>query len=62
MKDPTAFVIISALVILLAYDLYAVLSGGFSATISWVIYQASLKYPIIPFAGGVVCGHFWWSQ
>jgi hypothetical protein len=51
-----------AVVLLAIYDIYAAIKGGFSNTISWVVYTNSLKYPIIPFAIGVLCGHFFWSQ
>ena len=58
----TTLVIIVALTLLLAYDLYALYKGGMKNTISWVIYSASLKYPVIPLAAGILMGHFFWSQ
>lgn len=58
----TLNVIIATIIIVLLYDVYAVFKGGFTNTISWVIYSNSLKYPVIPFAAGVLCGHLFASQ
>lgn len=46
----------------LVADVYLVSKGGFQATISWWIYTNWVKYPIIPFAFGVLMGHFFWNQ
>jgi len=58
----TEIVLISVVVGLIGYDIYAVIKGGFSNTISWFIYTVAQKYPIIPFGFGVLIGHFFWSQ
>ncbi|MGP0063538.1 MAG: hypothetical protein ACLQGP_08070 [Isosphaeraceae bacterium] len=53
----TAGVVIAAVFILSIFDIVmAYLSGG-EATISWCIYQWSLKYPVIAFAFGFLMGH-----
>lgn len=59
-EQVTIAVIVATIVSLIAYDVYAVLRGGKEATISGVIAQFSHKFPIIAFAGGLLCGHFWW--
>lgn len=46
----------------IAYDVIANQQGGVSATISRVVRQAAMDYPIIPFAVGVLIGHLFWSQ
>jgi len=58
----TTVVIITALTLLLAYDVYALFHGGMKNTISWIIYSSSMKYPVIAFLGGLLAGHFWWGQ
>jgi hypothetical protein len=53
----TALVILVSAFALGIYDIViAYLSGG-TATISWCIYQWSMKYPFIAFAFGFLAGH-----
>lgn len=56
----TECLIIGTIVVLALYDLVAYMRSGEDATISKVVFHASLRYPIIPFAVGVLCGHFFW--
>jgi hypothetical protein len=58
----TLTVIVLTAFFLIFYDIYAVCKGGFDNTISWKIYSLAQQYPIIPFAFGVLMGHFFWSQ
>ena len=58
----TIWVIVCLVGIIAVYDVYALIKGGFSNTISWIIYSNSLKYPVIPLIVGVLCGHLFWSQ
>jgi hypothetical protein len=58
----TIGVMIGALVVLLAYDVWAGLTAGTNATISWQIWTYSHKWPILPFSVGVLCGHFFFTQ
>ena len=58
----TIAVIWLTVVILGLYDIYALYRGGFVNTISWQIYFYSKKYPIIPFAIGILMGHIFWNQ
>lgn len=53
----TAYVIFVAVVVLLGYDCYAYIHGGLEATISWILYDQSQEYPMIPFALGLLMGH-----
>jgi hypothetical protein len=55
-------VIIVLLSIGIISDFILALHGGFQATISWWIWTNSVKYPIIPFAIGVLMGHLFWNQ
>lgn len=54
-----------ALVILgliIVYDVWTLIDRGYNTTISWSIYALSVRFPIIPFALGVVCGHLFWTN
>ncbi len=62
MKKATNIFILAALFIIIIYDVYAYAIGGTAATISWIIYQASKEMQMIPFAAGVLCGHFFWQM
>jgi hypothetical protein len=58
----TAFVICGSILALIGWDIYAEEKGGNEATISQEIMNASKKSPVIPFAFGVLMGHFFASQ
>lgn len=49
---------VSAGLIILTYDGYAVVKGGVQNTISYQLVQLSKKIPFIPFALGFLMGHF----
>ena len=59
-KQVTYIIIVATIVALGGYDIYAIIEGGAQSTISCVVINAAYKYPIIPFAVGVLCGHFFW--
>ena len=61
-KRLSATIAILAVVVLAAIDVVLLLTGGVEATFSRVILAASHKYPIIPFAAGVLAGHIFWPQ
>lgn len=48
----------------LVYDIYAISNGGTEASISYMMYEWSYKYPIFTwsmgFIPGLFVGHFWW--
>ena len=63
----TIFVFVSIAIFLiswLVYDIIAISGGGTEASISFMIYEWSYKYPIFTFtcgfAPGILVGHFFW--
>ena len=48
------------------YEAVVVIATGDADSISWEIYQASIKRPFVPFAAGFLCGHlfgqFYWGS
>lgn len=55
----TVAVIVITAVLWIAYDVWTVWYHGDEAgtSISWTIWVLSHKYPAIPFAAGLLCGH-----
>lgn len=53
----TALVILVLAFALAIYDIVIAYVSGGTATISWCLYQWSLKYPFIAFAFGFLGGH-----
>jgi hypothetical protein len=53
--------IVACTFLIIAYDIYAVLAGGIDGTVSAVIFDYSREYPIIPFAFGIMAGHFFFD-
>lgn len=45
-----------------AYDLWAVATAGYDASISVVVLDWSHRAPVLPFAAGVLAGHLFWPQ
>lgn len=60
-KTITGVFIVAAFLVIVGYDVWAVLAGGIEATISEVVWEYATSYPIIPFATGVLCGHLFWQ-
>lgn len=56
-QELTALVILAVAFGLGIYDFAVAHFAGGSATISWVIYAWSRKYPAIAFGAGFLCGH-----
>lgn len=56
----TAWVCVAAVVALIGFDVWAYANGIPGDTISEVTRSAARRYPILPFAAGVVVGHFFW--
>lgn len=52
-------VIIAAIII---YDVYIAIVGGTGTTISHEMIIWAYKYPIFPFAMGIVFGHLFWRM
>lgn len=61
------FVIISSAILIVAwivYDVWVISQGGTEASISFMVYEWSYKYPIftwgVGFSNGLLVGHFFW--
>jgi hypothetical protein len=60
MRIITASLIVAVVVLGAIYDIIAAVVGGQESTISVIVWNVSLKHPVIPFAVGVLCGHLFW--
>lgn len=60
-KKITKWFILISIAIILVYDLIAFLSHQ-DATISEQIWFWSGKFPVVPFLGGLLCGHLFVPQ
>jgi len=47
---------------LAAYELYTLSNECEGDTISEIVWTATAKRPLLPFAAGVLCGHFFWQR
>jgi hypothetical protein len=56
----TSYVMLGAAALLIAYDVYVAVNDTSGDTISEIITKHSLRRPIIPFAFGVLIGHWFW--
>lgn len=66
-KKTTIFTIASSAIFALAviiYDIYAINEGGTEASISFMVFTWSYKYPLFTFMcgfiGGALASHFFW--
>lgn len=53
---------ISSVVLLVGWDIFVAVKPPSGDTISEIIRQTAGKHPIIPFAFGVLIGHFFWTS
>jgi len=44
------------------WDAYCTMRGDYRSQVSQVLLEWSVRWPIIPFAIGVVVGHLFWPQ
>lgn len=58
MKKTTNYLLISLVVIVILYDILALLFGGGTATVSYQIWLAGRKFFFLPYAFGVLGSHF----
>lgn len=58
----TLMVVAITVTFLIIFDLWIAYKKGSNATISWQMLLISKKYPIVPFAIGVVAGHIFASM
>ena len=62
MKKATGLFIVFGIIIIAIYDIYALINGGQSATISSILFNDSKVAPMIPLAFGVLIGHIFWGN
>lgn len=55
------WVVVITTIVILVYDLFAYLSHQ-DATISETLLQWAKDYPVVPFLGGLLCGHLFVPQ
>lgn len=58
----TAVFVLTITVASILFDAVMYWRGGWEATISYLALSKSRRYPIIPFALGVLVGHLFWPQ
>lgn len=58
----TIAILITVTALLIAWDVYAVITGGSSGTISDVVLDFARAHPVVAFVLGVLCGHLLWPQ
>ncbi len=44
------------------YDVWTLVRRGYNTTISWTLYAWATRWPIIPFALGVLAGHLFFPN
>ena len=60
MNSATVSFIVIGVFLIAVFDIFQLVHKGSQATISHTLYAGAQKYPIIPFAIGVVAGHLFW--
>lgn len=58
----TLIIVLTAIVALIGYDVFAYAKGGYEATISYLVWTSAHTHPIIPLSAGVLIGHLFFSQ
>lgn len=61
-KKITFWLIVLTAALWIVWDIIVAAVWGNEATESVTFLQLGHAHPIIPFAAGVLTGHFWWSQ
>ena len=59
---PMRWVLLALTSALLGYEGMALWTTTKGDTISEVVWRLSEQYPILPFLGGVLAGHFFWPR
>lgn len=62
MEAVTVSVIAFTTLVLVLYDVFALISGGQQVTISAVLARGAMRYPVISLAWGVLTGHLFWPN
>lgn len=61
-RSATKLVIVVTIALLIAWDIFVAAEPQDGDTISELVLGFALKHPVIPFAFGVLMGHFFWPQ
>jgi hypothetical protein len=61
-RKTSQIVVIVTTILILAYDIFAAIFGGFHGAVSGAIWDFSAKQPAVPFGAGVICGHLFWGN
>lgn len=59
---PRPVIFLVACVFMGGYELYALSTPAEGDTISEIMWRYARSYPILPFAFGVLMGHFFWQR
>lgn len=46
----------------LGYEAWALVNRSKGDTISEIVWDATIKRPLVPFAAGLLMGHFFWQR
>jgi hypothetical protein len=61
--EPKHYAALALTAILIAVGIFDVFAGIYlppGGSISYLIHDLSGRYPIVPFAAGILCGHLFW--
>jgi hypothetical protein len=59
---PAIIIMIVGAFLIAVTDIFLAIKYGFEGTFSWQLYMNAKRFPILPFALGVLVGHLFWSQ
>lgn len=59
---PRKYLFLLACLVVGGYELYALVTPAEGDTISEIVWHFARRYPILPFAFGVLMGHFFWQE
>lgn len=62
MRNKTLIFIVTTLLAITLWDLYAINGGGKEASISHMLIELSYEYPSVSFLIGFVMGHLFWRM
>lgn len=64
-RTTTVFLMLAAAGVLVSWDIYVAYfnkTPNDKDTISGIVFGWARKHPVVPFAFGVLMGHFFWGQ
>lgn len=61
-RKVTISILLTITALLIGWDIYVALTPESGDTISEVVLGYAKQYTVVPFAFGVLCGHFFWAQ